>query len=239
MRVKLKVRRLSGGSEMDGLEAIETINSWRRILIEGNPDQIDRMLADVERRLDEKGWTREPRIEAKMEPAPNQANRWRCFVGGPRNGPKLMLGLTRVSDRRVRGGTYSLIDGPPGMRTTDVAGVVGDVMNEVVTPSASSFGLKVTIPRLGRLSRVPPKTAAALLTFSDSVAGIWPLPPESERMWRHFVIDACREDAAFDVDEISDWFVTNGWASEAAHALTKRFISEAGLITEYEEESKS
>jgi len=224
---------------MDGLEAIETINSWRRILIEGKPDQMDRMLADVERRLSEKGWTREPHIEAKMERAPNHATRWQCFVGGPRNGPNLMLGLTRVSDRRVRGGTYSLIDCSPAMRRTDVAEVVVDVMKEVVTPSASSFGLKVTIPRLGRLSRVPPTTAAALLRFSDSVAGMWPLPPESQPLWRHFVFDACREDAAFDVGELSDWFVTNGWSSEASNALTERFIDEADLITEYEEDSES
>jgi hypothetical protein len=223
---------------MDGLEAIDLINSWRRILIEGNPDHIDRMLADVERRLKEKGWTPAPDIEAKLGHPTNQASRWRCFEGGPKTGPRLMLGLTRVSDRRVRGGTYSLIDGP-NMRPTDVAGVVGDVIKEVVTPSASSFGLKVTIPRLGQLSRVPPTTEAALRMFSDYGAGIWPLPPELERTWRRFVIEACREDAAFDVDELLNWFVANGWTSEAAHALTQRFISEASLITEYEEESKS
>jgi hypothetical protein len=223
---------------MDGLEAIEIINSWRRILIEGKPEQIDRMLGDVERRLEEKGWARNFEIEAKMGTSADQKNRWLCFVGGPRDGPQLMLCLTRVSDRRVRGGTYSLLNGPPGMQSTDVAGVVEDVMKGVLTPSASSFGLKVTIPRLGRNSRVPPKTLAALRLFSDLAAGAWPLPTEMEPIWQRFVISACREDAAFDIDELSDWFVTNGWSSEAAHALTERFISEASLITEYEDEIK-
>ena len=132
-----------------------------------------------------------------------------------------------------------MISVPPNMQPTDVAGVVEYVVKEVLTPSASSFGLRVTIPRLGRNSRVPPKTLAALRRFSDLAAGAWPLPAELEQMWRRFVISACREDAAFDVDELSDWFVSNGWASEAARALTERFISEASLITEYDDEKGS
>jgi hypothetical protein len=225
---------------MTGLEAIETINLWRRVLIEGKPECIDRMLDDVERRLREKGWTRDPEMEAKMGRSADRKQRWHCFAGGPHGGPRLMLGLTRVADRRVRGGTYVLLDAPPGMQPTDVAGVVEDVMKGVLTPSASSLGLKVTIPRLGRNSRVPPKTLAALVLFSDMAGGVWPLPSEElEQLWRRFVISACQEDAAFDVDELSDWFVTNGWSSEAAHALTKRFMSEASLITDYDDETKS
>ena len=148
---------------MDGLEAIEMIDSWRRILIEGKPEHIDRMLDDVQRRLTEKGWARDSAMEAKMGRSTERRNRWLCFVGGPHDGPRLMLCLTRVSDRRVRGGTYSLLDGPLGMQTTDVAKVMEDVMKSVLTPSASNSGLKVTIPRLGRNSRVPPNTSAALL----------------------------------------------------------------------------
>ena len=40
---------------MNALDAIETINSWRRVLIEGNSERIDQMLDDVERRLGERG----------------------------------------------------------------------------------------------------------------------------------------------------------------------------------------
>ena len=53
---------------MTGLEAIETINSWRRILIEGNPENIDRMLSDVERRLRDQGWQRDSDMEDKNGP---------------------------------------------------------------------------------------------------------------------------------------------------------------------------
>ena len=129
-----------------------------------------------------------------------------------------------------------MISAPAGVEPTDVAGVVEDVVSGVLTPSARDFQLKVTIPRLGRNSRVPPKTLAALRSFSDLAAGAWPLPAECEQLWRHFVITACREDTAFDIDELSDWFVTNGWTSEAANELTNRFISEASLISEYEDE---
>jgi hypothetical protein len=223
---------------MDGLEAIEMINSWRRILIEGKPESIDRTLDDVERRLREKGWARDADMEAKMGRSAERKNRWLCFIGGPRDGPRLLLCLTRVSDRRVRGGTYSLLNGPPGMQATDVAAVVEDVIKGVLKPSTSDFGLEVTIPRLGLKSRVPPRTMASLLMFSDLAGGAWPLSTQLEHIWRRFVISACREDAAFDIDELSDWFVTNGWSSEDAHALTERFISEASLITEYDDETK-
>ena len=218
---------------MDGLEAIETINSWRRVLIEGKREDIDSMLSDVERRLGEKGWQRATDREAAMGRSGNGKESWRCFVGGPPGGPKLLLCLTRVSDRRVRGGTYSLISAPPGMQPSDVAKVVEDVVTIDLTPSASTFQLRVTTPRLGRMSRVPPKTLAALRFFSDMAAGVWPLPAQCEQAWRHFVISACLEDAAFDIEELSDWFVANGWTAEAADVLKKRFVSEAGLISEY------
>ena len=221
---------------MNAVEAIDTINSWRRILVEGPQKQIDFLLQAVEKKLDAKGWKRRTDLEAKMASSPGSADRFRCFVGGPENGPQLMLALYRVSERRIRGGTYSLITmGAP----IDVATVVEDVITNVVTPSASDLGLKVTIPRLGHASQVPPRTMAALQSFSDSAAGAWPLSGEMNRAWQRFVATACRERAAFDVDELMDWFVTNGWKSEVARELRDRFLSEAALIAEYDEDQDS
>ena len=64
----------------------------------------------------------------------------------------------------------------------------------------------LTLPRmLARFFhnlRVPPKTLASLRRFSDLAAGTWPLNHEQERSWRRFVINASREDAAFDIDEL-------------------------------------
>jgi len=224
---------------MDGLEAIETINSWRRILIEGSADSVNQMLVDLETKLRDASWRRDPDSEVRLAGPSGRKDAWRCFVGGPDNGPRVMLGLARVSDRRVRGGTYSLLDGPAGMQPTDVASVVDWVIREVVKPTASKHGLKVTTPRLGYLSRVPPKTLASLRLFSDLAAGTWPLNREQERSWRRFVINACQEDAAFDIDELLDWFVTNGWSSEDGRCLTEKFQNEASLISEFQEESSS
>lgn len=218
---------------MNAIEAIDTIDSWRRILVEGPPSQIDLMLQTVERKLAAKGWKRRPDLEAKTARSPDSAGRIRCFVGGPQNGPQLMLGLTRVSERRIRGGTYSLIS---ASEPTDVADVVDDVIKNVISPSASDLGLTVTTPRLGYASQVPPKTLAALHAFSDLAAGTWPLSTDLNRAWQHFVATACRDGAAFDVDELMDWFVTNGWNSEAARQLRDRFLSEAALIAEYDDE---
>lgn len=222
-----------GGIEMNAIEAIDSINSWRRILVEGPPEAIDLMLQTVEKRLDEKGWKRCPELEAKMARFPHSTDRFRCFESGPQNGPQLMLGLSRVSERRIRGGTYSLIS---ASEPIDVAGVVDDVIKNVISASASDLGLKVTAPRLGYASQVPPKTMAALYGFSDFAAGTWPLSLEMNRAWQHFVATACRDGAAFDVDELMDWFVANGWSTDAARQLRDRFLSEAALIAEYDEE---
>jgi hypothetical protein len=224
---------------MDRLEAIETINSWRRILIEGNADSVSRMLDDVERGLSEAGWRRDPDREVRLAELSGRKDGWWCFVGGPNRGPQVMLSLARVSDRRVRVAAYSLLDGPAEMQPTDVARVVDWAIRDVVKLLASKHGLKVTIPRLGHLSRVPPKTLASLRLFSDLAVGAWPLNLEQERLWRRFIINACREDAAFDIDELSDWFVTNGWSSEDAGRLTTRFQNEASLISEFQEECGS
>jgi hypothetical protein len=221
-----------GGTEMNAIEAIDTINSWRRILVEGMPAQIDAMLQNVEKTLEQKGWKRRPDLEAKMGRFPDRADRIRCFVGGPLNGPQLALALTRVSERRVRGGTYSLIN--PSM-PIDVADVVEDVIKNVITPSATDLGLRVTVPRIGHLSQVPPKTMDTLYFFSDLAAGMWPLSADMDRAWQRFVATACREGAAFDVDELMEWFVTNGWNSDIAGQLRDRYLSEAALIAEYDE----
>ena len=221
---------------MDGLKAIETINSWRRILIEGSAPDIERMLVEFESGLVAKGWARDPSAEARLERSARGKNRWYCFVGGPTGGPQLMLGLTRVSDRRVLGGTYSLLDGPPEMQTTDVAQVVEDVIQNVLTPAASNLEFKVTIPRLGTNSRIPYRTFTALQAFSDSATGERTLSTDQELLWRRFMIRTCRDDAAFDIDELLDWFVDCGWSSKDAHVLTERFMSDAILISEYDDE---
>jgi hypothetical protein len=142
--------------------------------------------------------------------------------------------LNRVSERRVRGGTYSLIDGSADAGPVEVAAVVDDVIRNAIVPSARSFGLEVARPRLGPNSLVQPRTMAALLAFSDVATGEGlPLSEASEAAWRKFLITASREDVAFDTEELRDWFVNNGWESGDAGILTERFVREAGLLAEY------
>jgi hypothetical protein len=119
---------------MNGLDAIETINSWQQLVIDGSAERIDQMLDDVGRRLAERGWARDPGMESKADTSASPKIQRRFFVGGPENGPRVRLGLSRVSDRRVRGESYSLLDGPAGMETSDVARVVEDVIADVMTP---------------------------------------------------------------------------------------------------------
>jgi hypothetical protein len=221
---------------MDGVRAVDLIASWRRILIEGKAEQITSMLEDLEARLNGKGFQRDAEAEKDMNRHPYQRNRVLCFAGGPEGGPRLLLCLNRATERRVRGGTYSLIDGSPDAGPVEVAAVVDDVFRNVIVPSARSFGLKVTRPRFGPNSLVQPRTMAALLAFSDvATGGGLPLSEASEAAWRKFLITASQEDVAFDKEELRDWFVLNGWESEDASVLTERFVREASLLAEYSE----
>lgn len=221
---------------MDGVQAIDLIASWRRTLIQGKAEQITSMLGDLEARLKRKGFERDADAEKNMTWRLNQANKVLCFVGGPEGGPRLLLCLNRVTERRVRGGTYSLLDNNPEAGLVEVAAVVDDVLKNEIVPSAEQFGLKVTYPHLGPNSVVQSKTMAALLAFSDVAAsGGFPLSEASETAWRKFLITASQEDIAFDQDELMEWFVSNGWGTEDARALTGRFVREATLLAEYAE----
>jgi hypothetical protein len=220
---------------MDGIQPVDHLPSGRRILIEGNAAQITSMLDDVESRLNEKGFGRDPLAEQMMNRPPQQKTRALCFVGGPKGGPLLQLCLQRISDRRVRG-SYSPVDGAHAGGPSEVASVVDDVIRNVIVPLANLFGLKVTRPRLGPKSQIQPRTMAALLAFSDVAAGErLPLSSASEAAWRKFLVTVGQEEVAFDMDELADWFVTNGWASEDARSLTERFVRDATLLAEYSE----
>ncbi len=220
---------------MDGTQAVEVIASWRRILIEGKAEQITSMLADIEVRLKTKGFERDPEAEKGMNWHHHQRNKVLCFVGGPLAGPRLLLCLNRVSDRRVRGGTYSL-KSSANSGPNEVAAVVDDVIRNVIVPSANLHLLKVTRPRLGPISVVQPKTMAALIAFCDvATGGGLPLADPSESAWRRFLITASQEDVAFDKEELMDWFVSNGWTSEDAGSLVERFVRESTLLAEYSE----
>jgi len=220
---------------MDGTQAVEAIASWRKILIEGKAEQITSMLIDIEARLKTKGFVRDQEAEKSMNWHPHQRNKVICFVGGPPTGPRLLLSLNRVSERRVRGGTYS-IKPSANSGPNEAAAVVEGVIKNVIVPSAVSHDLKITRPRLGPISVVQPKTLAALIAFcDDSTGGGLPLGEHSEAAWRRFLITASQEDIAFDREELISWFIANGWTSEDARALMERFVREATLLAEFSE----
>jgi hypothetical protein len=221
---------------MDGVQAVDVIASWRRILIEGKPEQIASVLADIQSGLKSKGFERDVEEEKNLNWHSYERNKVLCFVGGPEGGPRLLLCFNLVSERRIRGGTYSLIHTSPDAGPVEVAAVVDDVIKNVIVPSANRLGLKVTRPRFGPISIVQPKTMAALVAFCDVATGEgFPLTEASEAAWRRFLISTSQEDVAFDREELLNWFVSNGWASADARSLTERFVRDATLLAEYSE----
>ena len=215
--------------------AAATFDLWKDILIEGNPGWIDSFLAEFEEKLQGKGWKRDVEKEKKMDLRPDRKREWRCFVGGPNDGPRLMLGFCRVSANRLRGEDYSYLSGPPETSNEDVAEVIKNIIEEALEPAATSASLRVEFPRFSESSRVPRGTMASLREFCDLAAGAWPLNSTHEPLWRRFVILVAKEDAMFDPDELERWFELNGWTHENAALLVEKLMNDSILIAEYAE----
>jgi hypothetical protein len=214
-------------------EPLDVINRWRNMLVRGQKKEIDEFLTETESRFKGKGWARDENREAKMNRDKHQLNRFYCWLGRYGNKPQVVLCLNRATDKRVRGSTYDVIDERAGLE--EIANTVEVVLHEVLEPAAAVAGLKIAYPRVGPISRVGPRTAAAMTTFAESGDGRWPLPEEAEIAWRHFVVSAFRDDAAFNPDELKDWLLQDGWNDQAASELTKRFYAEAALLGDFEE----
>jgi hypothetical protein len=214
-------------------DALEVIDLWRHVLVKGSKEQIDRFLNEVGRRFEALSWARETSFEGRLKRDPQQANRFYCWVSAPDNRPHVLLCLNRATERRVRGGTYDLLDGRAGV--ADLAAEMQHVLGEVLEPAAAAVGLGVGYPRLGPISRVEPRTAALLTTLAEAGDGQWPLPGHLESLWQQLVHTAYRDGVALSPEELTAWFIASGWEDEAAAELTKRFYTDVALIGEYEE----
>ena len=213
-------------------DALEVINIWRNISVKGQKEQIDRFLSEIDQRFAGAGWSRNSVIEAEMNRDEHQINRFHCWSTNPDNVPRVMLCLNRATERRVRGGTYNIEE---GATLADLASVIQLILREVLEPGATAVGLKVAYPRLGPISRVGPKTQAAMTALVEAGDGQWPLPQQVEQRWRIFVLTAFREDVALKPEELTAWFAASGWDEQTATELTNRFYADVALISEYEE----
>jgi hypothetical protein len=214
-------------------DALGIINIWRHVLVKGPKEQIDRFMAEVGKRFEGLGWSREATFQALLNRDPHQINRPHCWVSAQGTLPRVLLCLNRTTDRRVRGGTYDLRDGRPGL--VDLAREIQRVLAEVLEPAAAEVGLEVSYPRLGPISRVGAKTTAAMTALAEAADGRWPLPDEMESLWEKFVVTAVRDGVAINPEELTEWFVASGWDRGHAVEMANRFYGDAARAGEYEE----
>jgi hypothetical protein len=219
----------NAGSPMDALQVIDI---WRHVLVKGQREQIDRFLGEVGQRFGVLGWSHDTIVEGQMNRNEYQRNHISCWVRNSDQKPRVLLCLNRATDRRVRGGAYD-IDRRADL--ADLAMAIQHVLREVLEPAAAAVGLVLSYPRLGPISRVGTKTEAAMTALAESDDGQWPLSGDVEAVWRTFVLTAVRDDVALKPEELTAWFIANGWDERASAELTKRFYKEAALLGEYEE----
>lgn len=214
-------------------DALEIVNIWRQILVKGPKAQIDRFMDEVGKRFEALGWSREARYEAIFNRDPHPSNYLHCWVSEQGTFPRVLLCLNRATDRRVRGGTYDLLDGRPSL--VDLAREIQRVLAEVLEPAAAEAGLEVSYPRLGPISRVGTRTMAAMTALAEVADGRWPLPDEVGPIWEKFVITAVRDSVAINPEELIEWIFASGWSREQAVEMADRFYRDAARVGEYEE----
>ena len=216
-------------------DALEIINIWRKISVEGQEKQIEKFLSEIDQRFAGVGWSRDSVIEGKFNRNEHQINYLHCWSTNWDDRPRVMLCLNRATEGRVRGGTYDI----KGSATlADLARVIQHILREVLEPGATAAGLEVAYPRLGPISRIGPKTQAAMIAFVEAGDGGWPLPRQVEERWRILVLTAFREDVALKPEELTAWFAASGWDEQAATELTNRFYADVALISEYQESER-
>ena len=135
-------------------DALEVINIWRKISVEGQKEQIDQFLSEIDQRFAGAGWSRDSAIEAQINRDEHQINRLHCWSTNPDNRPRVMLCLNRATERRVRGGTYDIEE---GATLADLASVIQHILREVLEPGATAVGLKVAYPAWDRSAELDPK----------------------------------------------------------------------------------
>jgi hypothetical protein len=109
------------------------------------------------------------------------------------------------------------------------------ILREVLEPAAAAVDLDISYPHLGPISCFGTRTEAALMALSEAGDGQWPLPEEVEPAWRSLIITAFTDNVALKPEELTAWFLANGWCERASVDLTKRFFREAALLAELEE----
>lgn len=215
------------------LDTTDVVELWRRLVVIGSRDDIDRFLGEVGRRFAALGWRPlRQRERSRWSPSDAEAGRleWGQVRGG---GLGVVLSLLRTSDSRVRSGAFRFpADGSP---VEDVPREILRVLTEVIEPAAAAVGLETAHPHFGSISRIDVRTAAALGLVADRGDGRWPLPDAAEGPWRKFVYAGYRGNVAFHADELATWFRANGWTAQAAAALVDRFQRELAFLAEYED----
>ena len=214
-------------------DALGIVNSWRQVLVKGQKSQIDRFMDEVGKRFEALGWSREATYETLFNRDPHQINYLHCWVSAQGTFPRILLCLNRATERRVRGGTYDLLDGRPSL--VDLAREIQRVLAEVLEPAATEAGLEVSYTRLGPISRVGARTIAAMTGLADAADGCWPLPSNLEPAWRNVVFTAVREGVAIKPEELIEWIAASGWGREQAVELADRFYRDAARVAEHEE----
>ncbi len=213
-------------------QEIHEVNlAWSDIVIAGPQAKIEQLLAEIERTLPPH-WYRKATAEQRAASLRVSLPRSRCYSRKLAD-REVLLWLLRVSDRRVQSGLVEPTD--PARHLEDNAEAILDFRRSILGPAAKTSGLTISRNHLGPYSLVPGAVKESLWSFYDSSNFEWPPAGEALRRWREFVVISYQNHAAFNIDELRTWFVEKGWDEAGTKLLTEQLLTDAALLSEYEE----
>jgi hypothetical protein len=220
---------------MTAHEVYEVNLAWTDLVIAGQQSRIDQLLDEIERLLPP-GWQRNTIAEKQAEKRASERH-WmltpgRCYCQKLAN-REVRLWLLRASDHRIHGGLVEPTD--PLRYDEDNAEAILDFRQRVLEPATKTCGLRISRNSLGPLSWVAADVLERLWAFYDSSQFRWPPTGDALRRWREFVISAYQNHAAFDRAELNRWFVEKGWQEAIAAGLIDQLLSDAALLSEYDD----
>ncbi len=216
---------------MTDREALDIDLAWRDLVIAGQRAHIERFLNEIDQRLPPT-WERNTTAEQRPLMREGHLSGSRCYTRHT-DGRSVHLWLLRRSDCRIDGGLVESTARATALQ--DAAEAIRDFRERVLAPAAGVSGLAISRNRLGPLSWVPSDVIESLGAFFDSSQFVWPPTGGALRRWREFVIRAYQTHAAFDLKELERWLVEKGWEKAKAEGLIAQLLSDAALLSEYEE----
>ncbi|HEX7379861.1 MAG TPA: hypothetical protein VF278_22235 [Pirellulales bacterium] len=222
------------------MDSLEASSRWRRWIVDGTSEQIDFVLASLAA-APPTGWKWQSRAEPTQSTLITKERSERYDLDGTATRQAVSIGIDRVAESKLRGGSIWFEGAPLTQPAPKVAVSWNDIMrflDEGIIPAARAAAAKVHLPSAEDVffAELPFDVGNRLKLFTAEARKSLPLNSEEAERWHEFVVSAFRSKLFIDADSFVRWLTANGWQAEAAKELNLRFFDDSLLLSRFADE---